>query len=139
MARVNARRSNSISLIVGDANHSGSVDWYDIDYLDNYLHNDGTLPAQFLEVDVTKDGLVDVDDLLALWDMAPFKRGDANGDGALDISDGQFVADYLFNGGEAPVPMEAGDANGDGKLDLSDSIYIFDYLFQGGPQPPAPF
>ncbi len=75
---------------------------------------------------------------------SPFHRGDANGDGTLDISDGLCILAFLFDGGDARSCRESSDANNDGKLDCSDSIMILGYLFLGtrppeepGP-PPAP-
>jgi hypothetical protein len=68
-----------------------------------------------------------------------FVRGDANGDGAVDISDAVALLEYLFLGGTEPQPLEAGDFNGIQDLDVSDSIYLLTYLFLGGPQPPPPF
>jgi hypothetical protein len=68
----------------------------------------------------------------------PFHRGDANGDGNLDLSDGIFVFAYLFLGGSKPGCMESANANDGEKLDLSDGIYILNFLFLGGPPMPAP-
>ena len=69
----------------------------------------------------------------------PFTRGDANADGATDISDAVAILGDLFLG-EDRVPCEqAGDANDDGALDISDGIYILSFLFLGGPaiKPPV--
>jgi hypothetical protein len=70
-----------------------------------------------------------------LW----FRRGQINGDPAIDIGDPVALLDYLFQGGTAPEPQVAGDINDDGLVDLSDAIYLLSYLFTGGPQPPEPF
>ena len=68
-----------------------------------------------------------------------FLRGDANNDGAVDISDANFINDYLFNGGSAPSCMDAADANDDGQVDISDSAYLLEFLYQSGNPPPSPF
>ncbi len=69
---------------------------------------------------------------------ARFRRGDANGDGSLDISDAAFLLLYLFVGEVALTCEDAGDANDDGEVVLSDPIFTLNWLFRGGPSPPAP-
>lgn len=69
----------------------------------------------------------------------PFRRGDADGSGALDISDAVFLLRRLFLRGP-PLPCEkAGDADDSGTLQLTDAVYILGHLFRGSPAPPAPF
>ncbi len=63
--------------------------------------------------------------------------GDANGDGATDISDVVALIAYIFSGGPAPIPQVVGDANCDGFVDISDAVYIISYIFSGGPAPCA--
>jgi hypothetical protein len=67
--------------------------------------------------------------------LETFIRGDANGDGKIDISDVIYLVNYLFIDGPEPVPFEAGDANGDGEVNISDVIYLVNYLFLSGPPP----
>ncbi|MBI4607336.1 MAG: family 10 glycosylhydrolase [Planctomycetes bacterium] len=75
-----------------------------------------------------------------LTEAAPrFVRGDANDDGAVDISDAVAILAHLFLGGGAPRCPDAADANDSGKLDLSDAVYLLGHLFLGGRAPPAPF
>jgi hypothetical protein len=66
------------------------------------------------------------------------RRGDANGNGLVDVADSSFIGNYLFSGGSAPPCMDQADVNDDGSLDMSDCIYLNNYLFNGGPEPPAP-
>jgi hypothetical protein len=65
--------------------------------------------------------------------------GDANSDGAVDISDVVFLISHIFSGGSAPAKCGynkgKGDANGDGTLDISDAVYLIARIFSGG-QPP---
>jgi len=63
------------------------------------------------------------------------KRGDATGDGLIDLGDLLLLVSYLYKGGPAPCPMEAGDINCDGVIDLGDILYIVSYLYKGGPPP----
>jgi uncharacterized delta-60 repeat protein len=69
----------------------------------------------------------------------PFRRGDANADGNLDLSDGVTVLAHLFLGGARPPCERAADADASGALDLSDAISIFVHLYRGGPGLPDPF
>lgn len=72
---------------------------------------------------------------------AAFIRGDANDDGAVDVSDAVNLLSALFvPGTPALVCADAGDVNDDGALDVSDAIYLLSHLFvPGSPTPPAPF
>jgi hypothetical protein len=69
-----------------------------------------------------------------------FVRGDANGDGAVNISDPIFHLNSLFVGGEAVPCPDAADGNDDGFLNISDAIAVLAFLFQGTTplQPPHP-
>jgi hypothetical protein len=67
-----------------------------------------------------------------------FRRGDANADGGLDISDAVFTLRFLFLGGDPGSCADAADANDDGAVDLSDPVHLLNYLFLGGPEPPPP-
>ncbi len=69
----------------------------------------------------------------------PFLRGDANGDGDIDIGDAIRSLGYLF-GGRTPVScQDAIDTNDNGNIDLSDAITLLSYLFAKLPAPPPPF
>ncbi len=61
--------------------------------------------------------------------------GDANGSGAISISDAVFLINYIFSGGPAPSPVLAGDANCSGLVSISDAVYLINYIFAGGPAP----
>jgi hypothetical protein len=70
-----------------------------------------------------------------------FVRGDANGDGRIDISDGIATLQYLFVGGDLGEEncQDAADFDDSGDLQVTDAIRSFDFLFQGGPPPDQPF
>ncbi|MCZ6792912.1 MAG: hypothetical protein O7J95_04785, partial [Planctomycetota bacterium] len=70
---------------------------------------------------------------------ARFVRGNANGDGAVDLSDAVAILGHLFLGGPTPGCLESADANDSGGVDLSDAVYLLSHLFLGGPAPPSPF
>lgn len=67
-----------------------------------------------------------------------FRRGDSNGDGAVDIADGVFTLLYLFLGSNNLPCEDAADADDSGDLDISDAVSTFGYLFLGEAPPPAP-
>jgi hypothetical protein len=67
-----------------------------------------------------------------------FLRGDANSDGAFDISDVVSGLGYLFQGQSVPC-LVALDSNDDETVDISDSIYSLEALFGGGPAPWPPY
>ena len=66
---------------------------------------------------------------------AGFIRGDATGDGVIDVGDIVYLINYLFKTGSAPTPLQAGDVNCDGNVDVGDVVYLINYLFKGGPPP----
>ncbi len=61
--------------------------------------------------------------------------GDANADTAINIGDAIFIINYVFKGGDEPVPMTAGDANGDCIVNVGDAVAIINYIFKGGDYP----
>jgi hypothetical protein len=77
---------------------------------------------------------IPADTLLTVYEGG-FIRGDANGDGVINIADVVYLVNYLFTGGTAPNPLWVGDATSDGKVDIADVVYLVNYLFAGGPPP----
>ena len=65
-------------------------------------------------------------------------RGDANEDGAVDVSDAIGILGMLFLG-TTPLCQEASNANADAAVDISDPLVILTRLFLGGPPPAPPF
>jgi hypothetical protein len=70
--------------------------------------------------------------------VRPFVRGDANGDGAVNITDAIGILGYLFTGGVPPWCQDAADTNDTGTLDITDAIYLLGHLFLGSEGPPPP-
>ncbi len=68
-----------------------------------------------------------------------FARGDANNDGAVQISDVVYTLDYLFVGGPSFDCWDAADSNNDSDVQISDPVYSLSFLFVGGPPPPLPY
>ena len=70
-----------------------------------------------------------------------FIRGDADANGALQLTDGIRILNALFMGSSMPGCLDAGDADDNGVIQLTDGIVIFQFLFLGGAMPadPGPF
>ena len=58
------------------------------------------------------------------FSTATCKCGDADGSGAIDISDAVFQIAYIFAGGPAPNPLCHGDSDGSGSIDISDAVFL---------------
>jgi hypothetical protein len=70
----------------------------------------------------------------------PFRRGDADGSGDINILDAILALQSLFGGWKLPTDCDdALDSNDDGKLSILDALFSLAYVFQHGPGFPAPF
>jgi hypothetical protein len=69
-----------------------------------------------------------------------FKRGDANGDDLLNITDPIYIIEKLFLDPQ-PIPCpDAADVDDDGRINITDGIAVAAYLFLGtAPAPSSPF
>ena len=67
-----------------------------------------------------------------------FRRGDADDNGSLQLTDGIFILNFLFLGGSDPVCGDAADADNNGAIQLTDGIFILNFLFLGGQTPVQP-
>ena len=61
--------------------------------------------------------------------------GDANYDETVNIADAVWIINYIFAGGDPPIPIEAGDANCDKTCNVADAVWIINYIFAGGDEP----
>ena len=62
--------------------------------------------------------------------------GDANGNGSVNVSDAQYMVNYVFSGGPVPQPVFAcGNPNNDTKVNVSDAVYLINFVFSGGNPP----
>ena len=67
-----------------------------------------------------------------------FRRADPDNNGAVQLTDGIYILNFLFLGGAAPICGDAADADDNGAIQLTDGIFILNFLFLGGEGPPAP-
>ncbi|MBI4601251.1 MAG: DUF3160 domain-containing protein [Planctomycetes bacterium] len=126
-------------LRAGDEGPAGQLPPGDLAFLEDYREAlrgfKGLSVDQFLEAYGPKKAY-------SLGGTSSFVRGDASGDGGLNITDAICMLSRLFDGAGAcggQGCLDAGDSNDDGLADISDPIYLLAYLFLGGPAPPAPF
>ncbi len=112
----------------------------DVTYLELGLSN--KLAAGALQVDFVayKGGVHSPRAAGAIGDDR-FLRGDANGDGLVNVTDAVRVLLELFaRDKRGAVCADAADADDDGTLDVSDALLTLNYLFRRGrmPSPPHP-
>jgi hypothetical protein len=69
------------------------------------------------------------------FSFSTISRGDANGDGTINVADAVFLINFIFKSGPAPDPLIAGDANCDNNPNIGDAVYIINFVFNGGPEP----
>jgi len=67
-----------------------------------------------------------------------FRRGDADDNGVVQLTDAIRILAFLFQGGPAPTCSDAADADDNSTVQLTDAIRILAFLFQGGPEPLDP-
>lgn len=68
-----------------------------------------------------------------------FLRADANGDGAIDVSDAITILLHLFRR-HTPTPcLDALDAQDNGTVNVSDAVFVLRFVLSGGPAPPPPY
>ena len=95
-----------------------------------------------LQISDGNGGLATSDLDLTIFEVVPpfadMVRGDANGDGAINVADPIATLTVLFGSVEASCAA-AHDANDDEQIDVSDIIFSLNYVFAGGAQPAAPF
>jgi hypothetical protein len=71
-----------------------------------------------------------VEDTPALF----FMRGEANNDGAVDLTDAINVLGFLFLGSPSSLPCaKAGDTDDNGVLEITDAVNLLGYLYLGNP------
>jgi hypothetical protein len=60
-------------------------------------------------------------------------KGDANGDGSVNVNDIFYLINFLFAGG--PAPKGRANVNGDSAVSVQDVFYLINFLFAGGAAP----
>ena len=70
---------------------------------------------------------------------AVFLRGDASGDGELDLRDPLVTLRFVFRGAVVVECHDAADTDDNGALSILDAVHTLRYLFAAGPPPSHPF
>ena len=68
-----------------------------------------------------------------------FVRGDANGDGTVDMSDALNILNCQFAGQRCSTCDSAADVNDDDSVDLTDALSALNFLYRGAARPPLPY
>ncbi|MEM7231347.1 MAG: hypothetical protein AAF517_04200 [Planctomycetota bacterium] len=76
--------------------------------------------------------------VVEVLEPVPFRRGDPNASGAIDLGDPIYTLNYLFQSGPS-VCLDALDSNADAEIDLADVLYLLAWINGVGSMPPAPF
>ena len=93
-----------------------------------------TADVQWLASGDTKNGL----DYIYIVKQPDVLRGDANGDGDVDISDVVAVVNYILNGGATGAfVLENANVNGDEGVDISDVVGVVNMILNGEKKPRA--
>jgi hypothetical protein len=61
----------------------------------------------------------------------PYKLGDINGDGIVNIFDITYLLKYLYMEGSPPIPLAAGDTNASGNINIFDITLLTSFLYFG--------
>jgi len=90
-------------------------------------------------LDLNQNGIPDeCEGLVPLVAGESFRRGDANSDGIVNVSDPVAILSFLFSGLSEIACADAADANDQGAIEIGDAVKILNYLFLGGHEPPVP-
>ncbi|MBI4606256.1 MAG: hypothetical protein HY721_30185 [Planctomycetes bacterium] len=71
-------------------------------------------------------------------DLGHFDRGDADGDGALTLTDAILILEHLFKASPPPRCPDAADVDDTGGLDIADPLSLLQLLFLGNGTLPYP-
>ena len=86
----------------------------------------------------SSESVLIVRDQAALGMTTAFRRGDANGDSAVTMSDAIATLNVLFLGQGRLDCRDAADSNDDGQVSIADSITTLSVLFLGTGSIPSP-
>jgi hypothetical protein len=75
---------------------------------------------------------------LVVDDERIMRRGDANNDGMVQMSDAIFINNWLYSGGPQPPCMNQADANDDGLVTAADATFILNWIYKHTAPPPSP-
>ena len=118
--------TESISVKDTDEMTDDSISGYNFTYNINKNEEEGKEDAETAAYEKTKDGVIDSDKIVQNEADLSFPvleglKGDANGDGTVNVRDAAAIASALAKGTELPLTA---DFNGDGKVNIRDAAAI---------------
>lgn len=137
----------SIQALNVDVDGDGVASTADKLLLALWVQMGGDLEAALASATVTKDGLIQMGNLLQIAPGAEIQGSSdpvtptsgGRGSAEFDFVTAVFLLAYLQAGGPAPGCMDAGDVNDDGQIDIADPVWLLSYVFASGPPPEPPF
>ncbi|MCP4568292.1 MAG: hypothetical protein GY841_12005, partial [FCB group bacterium] len=125
------------TFILGDVNHDGVVDPFDVAYLNSYLGSGSPPPYEdegfYPAADVDGDCDIDDDDVDLLGNHVSSPYPDLIPSTCEYVARGPLALSFVITAGD----FICGDANGDGTVNVGDAVHLINYVFKSGP-PPEP-
>ena len=85
----------------------------------------------FVHLDAIKASWGQHANIKGIYLIPSFLRGDANGDGEVNMADAMSVANYILGTPGDSFNIDAADANLDGKVGMADVMFIMNYIRKG--------
>ena len=119
-------------LAAADADGDGVIAQIDAVYINSFLVAAGPPPSAPYPICAYDPTTA----LTCIQKQCAFIRGDADGNGQVDVGDALVISNYLFTGGTLPC-FDAADANDDGAITNTDSLFLLQTV-TGSAVMPAP-
>jgi hypothetical protein len=85
----------------------------------------------FVHLDAIKANWGQHANIKGIYLIPSYLRGDANGDGEVNMADAMSVANYILGTSDDSFNFDAADANLDGKVGMADVMFIMNYIRNG--------
>ena len=121
------------SMAQADINGDRSVDVADLVLLADYLwgEEESASGPQSIDSRASKESASDKTELASCFETYRTLRGDANGDGSVDLGDFIVMVQYILGYGDAPASMQGADINGDHAVNVQDLVLLAGHLWGG--------
>jgi hypothetical protein len=129
-----AHLRRSASWIEPDIHHAAALTGFDVEVWRSNVDAIETFARE--RIPVMRE-FVRESDRFAFSSEIPFQRGDANGDGSLNVVDPIRILGHLLAAPTGNPCSDAMDVDDLGTVEISDAILLLDFLFQRGSPPPA--
>jgi len=121
------------SMAQADINGDRAVDVADLVLLADYLwgEDESDSGAQSLDSRAKTSASKADKPVVAISELQPVRtlRGDANGDGSVDLGDFIVMVQYILGYGDAPASMAGADINGDHAVNVLDLVLLANHLW----------